>query len=61
MVMTMKITVFWDVMPCSVIKFIKLYGIMPQTVVMFMRTFFKSLFLGKNVTGFTCQCQRTAG
>jgi len=29
MVMTIKITVFWDVMPCSLIKFIRLYGIMP--------------------------------
>ena len=60
MVMTMKITVLWDVMSCSTIKFVRLYGIMPQAIVMFMHIFFKSLFLGKNVTGFTCQCRRTA-
>ena len=56
MVMAMKITVFCDVTPCSLIKFIRLFGIMSQTIVMFVHTFFKSLFLGQTVTGFTCQC-----
>jgi hypothetical protein len=51
MVMTMKITVFWDMTSCSVIKFIRLNGIMPETIVMLVHTFFKSLFLGQNVTG----------
>lgn len=59
MVLTMKITVFWDMTPCSLIKFIRLYGIMSQTIEMFVCTFFKSLFLGQNVTGFTCHGQRT--
>jgi len=59
MMMTMKITVFWDITPCSLIKFIRVYGIMPQIVLMFVHAFFKSLFLGQNLTGFTCQGQRT--
>lgn len=59
MVLTMKITVFWVMTPRSHKIYQTLWHHAPDSSNVRVYILFKSLFLGQNVTGFTCHCQRT--